>query len=191
MGLSPVCNFCCRLIFRAEKSNVCTPQSHLKARRILSYLRHGSSRALPSSPFSAASRGGTLIRDMSACPGQYVTYRLHSNSDGNPPLCDRGGQRCFWGVVGRSGRFKGARTYRRADRSACRRELWRFEVNRRRPARVSTGGLDIGCITGTLKRLACCCCVEETNANRQRISRERERTGRTTRKGRRWNETQT
>ena len=52
-------------------------------------------------------------------------------------------------------------------------------------------GLDIACITGKSKRLACCCCAEETNGNSLRISRKRERIGRTTGKGRRWNETQT
>ena len=51
--------------------------------------------------------------------------------------------------------------------------------------------LDIACITGKSKALACCCCAEEINANSLRTSRKRERTGRTTRKGRRWNETQT
>ena len=38
---------------------------------------------------------------------------------------------------------------------------------------VSTGGLDIACITGKSKPLACCCCAEETNANSLRISRKR------------------
>jgi putative addiction module killer protein len=44
---------------------------------------------------------------------------------------------------------------------------------------------------GKSKGLACCCCAEEINANSLRTSRKRERIGRTTRKGRRWNEAQT
>jgi len=51
-------------------------------------------------------------------------------------------------------------------------------------------GLDIACITGKSKRLACCCCAEETSANSLPISRERGRTGKTMKKGRRRNETQ-
>ena len=54
-----------------------------------------------------------------------------------PPLNHCGGQRCYRGVAGRSRRSKGARTYSRANGSARRRELWRFEVDWRRPARTA------------------------------------------------------
>ena len=92
-------------------------------------------------------------------------------------------------MVEQSRRSKGTRPYSRAARSACRREPWRLKsigeglhelrIDWGPGYRLYYGKIETACVLP---------CAEETNANSLRISRKRGRTGRTTRKGRRWNE---